>query len=74
MRRPVTEEQVPVGWLVAVLPAHDVGAHARERLLGRDEISPGTVHLTTVLVEHLFVAENRSERRLVDETNRHEQL
>ena len=65
VRRPVAEEEVPVGRLRAVLPAHDVGAHAVERLLRRDEVPPGAVHLAAVLVEHLLVAEDALERRAV---------
>ena len=45
LRRPEAEEQVAVGRLRAVLPAHHVGAHARERVLGRDHVPPRAVHL-----------------------------
>ena len=70
----VAEEEVAVGRLGAVLPAHDVGAHALERLLGLDQVPPGAVHLTAVLVEHLLVAEHGAERRAADERHRHEEL
>src|SRR4030095_16099648 len=72
--RAVAEQQVAVRRLVAVLPAHDVGAHACERFLGWNEIPPGAVHRPPVLVEHLLVAEDGPERRLVHQADRHEEL
>ena len=45
VRRPEAEEEVLVRRLGAVLPAHDVRAHARERILGVDRVPPRAVHL-----------------------------
>ncbi len=74
LRRPVTEQQVPVGRLRAVLPAHHVGTHARERILRGDRVAPRAVHLAAVLVEHLLVAEHATERRATGQDDRHEEL
>ncbi len=74
MRRPVAEEEVAVGRLGTVLPAHHVGAHLGERLLGRDRVAPRGVHLTALLVEHLLVGEDALVRRAADQRDRHEEL
>ena len=71
---PEAEEQVAVGRLRAELPAHHVGAHPLERLLGVDHVPPRAVHLAPALVEHLLVAEHALVRRAVDEHDRHEEL
>ncbi len=74
MPGPEAEQQVAVGRLRAVLPAHHVGAHAPERVLGVDHVPPRAVHLAALLVEHLLVAEHPPERRAADEHDRHEEL
>ena len=74
MRRPEAEEQVLVRRLRAVLPAHHVGAHLLERVLGLDHVPPRAVHLAAALVEHLLVAEHAPERRPAGEHDRHEEL
>ena len=68
------EQKVPVGRLGAVLPAHHVGAHLLECVLGRDRVPPRGVHLASLLVEHLLVAEHALVRRTPDEHDRHEEL
>ncbi len=71
---PVAEPEVLVRRLGAVLPAHDVGAHARERVVGLDEVAPRAVHLAAVLVDHLLVAEDLAERGPAGQDDRHEEL
>ena len=61
VRRAEAEEEVAVGRLRAELPAHHVGAHARERVRRVDRVPPRAVHLAAVLVEHLLVAEHLAE-------------
>ena len=68
------EEEVLVRRLRAVLPAHDVRAHAGERVGGVDRVPPRAVHLAPVLVEHLLVAEHLAERGPARERDRHEEL
>ena len=68
------EQEVPVGRLRAELPAHHVGAHPRERIRGIDRVPPRAVHLATLLVEHLLVAEHLAERRRARERDGHEEL
>ena len=58
IRRAKTEQQVPVRRLRAVLPAHHVGTHQLERVVGGDRVPPRPVHLAAGLVEHLLVAEH----------------
>ena len=74
MRGAEAEQQVPVGRLRAELPAHHVGAHARERVRRGDRVPPRAVHLAARLVEHLLVAEHLPERRPARERDRHEEL
>ena len=68
------EQQVAVRRLRAILPAHDVGAHLRERLLRVDRVAPRAMHLAAFLVEHLLVAEHPPVRRPAHEHDRHEEL
>ena len=70
--RPVPELDVLARILLAEQPAHDVRAHLVERLVGRDRVSPGAVHLAPVLVEELLVGENGLVRRPADERHGHE--
>ena len=74
VRRPEAEEEVAVGRLRAVLPAHDVGAHAREGVRSVDRVPPRAVHLAARLVEHLLVAEHAPIRRAAGQRDRHEVL
>ena len=75
MRRTEAEEQVAVRRLRAVLPAHHVGAHLRERILRCDHVAPRAVHLAAR-------ARRASSRRpgrarygeLADERDGHEEL
>ena len=62
LARPEAEQQVLVGRLLAVLPAHDVGAHAGEGVVGVDHVAPRAVHLAAVLGEHLLVAQHLAVR------------
>ena len=71
---PEPEEEVAVRRLRAVLPAHDVCTHARERVRRVDRVSPRAVHLAAGLVEHLLVAEDSPIRRLPGQSDRHEVL
>src|SRR5207247_11285171 len=59
--------------LLAVEVAHDVRAHARERLLHLDHVSPGAVHLATLDVEQLLEGQHALVRRAAGEDDRHEQ-
>ena len=72
--RAEAKEEIAVGRLCAVLPAHHVGTHPRKRFGGADHVAPGAVHLLSVLVEHLLVAEDLTERRTARERHRHEEL
>jgi len=74
LRRAEAEQQVAVGRLRAELATHHIGAHALERVLRRDRVAPGAVHLTTRLVEHLLVAQYPTERRTAGEHDGHEEL
>ena len=69
-----SEEEIAVRRLRAVLPAHDVRTHARERVRRVDRVSPRAVHLTAGLVEHLLVAEHAPIRRASRQGDRHEVL
>ena len=71
--RPVAEADVLRRRLLAVQPAHDVGAHALERLVGRDEVPPRAVHLAALGVEQLLVGQHLAERRAAGEHDRHEE-
>ena len=70
--RAVAEAHVLARDLLAVEPAHDVRAHAVERLVGADGIAPRAVHLAPGLVEELLVREHAAVRRAPDERHRHE--
>ena len=58
VRRAEAEEEVAVWRLRAVLPAHHVGAHLVEGILGGDRVPPRGVHLAPLLVEHLLVGQH----------------
>ena len=58
--------------LLAVEPAHHVGTHPLERLLGLDQVPPGAVHLAALGVEQLLVGEHLPVRRLPGQRDRHE--
>ena len=73
LARAEAEQQVAVGRLRAELPAHHVGAHARERVRSIDRVPPRAVHLAARLVEHLLVAEHLV-RRTPRQHDRHEVL
>ena len=72
--RAEAEEEVPVGRLSAELPAHHVGAHPFEGVLGLDHVPPRAVHLAAGLVEHLLVAQHLPVRRPARQHDRHEVL
>ncbi len=72
--RAEAEQEIAVGRLGAVLPAHHVGTHARERVLRVDHVAPRAVHLLAVLVEHLLVAQDLLERCPPGQRDRHQEL
>ena len=72
VRRAVAEAHVLARDLLAVQPAHDVGAHPIERLVGADGIAPRAVHLAPGLVEKLLVRQHAAVRRAADERHGHE--
>ena len=71
--RPEAETDV-LGWRLArVHPAHDVGAHALERVVGGNQIAPGSVHLAPVGVEQLLEGQHAPEWHAAGEHDRHEE-
>ena len=57
----------------AVHPAHDVGAHPLERVVGGNQIAPGSVHLAPVGVEQLLEGQHAPEWHAAGEHDRHEE-
>ena len=71
----VAEAKLLARVLLAVQPAHHVGAHAVERLAQLDRVPHELVHLAAGLVEQRSrSARTRSERLPADERDRHEAL
>ena len=69
----VAEADVLRRRLAAVEPAHDVGAHALERVVGGDQVAPRAVHLAPVGVEQLLVGEHLPVGRTAGQHHRHEE-
>ena len=72
VRRPVAELEVLPRVLLAELPAHDVCAHAVERLVRLDRVAPRAVHLPPGLVEQLLVGQHPAIRERPEQRHRHE--
>ncbi len=69
----VAEQDVVLGPLLGVHPAHHVDAHALGRLVELDGVAPALVHRPAVVAEQRGVAEDRLERRLAAQHGAHRQ-